>query len=116
MSSTQVIGKTANETPRTRTVEMKLEVVVIPVSDVRNGARGAMVRLALAAALVPASNFPARAQNCPPGYKMAHGACMQSCPVDKRTLAAFLCIAGKAEAADLNQRRTRAPSIIGASQ
>jgi hypothetical protein len=80
MSSTQVIGKTANETPRTRTVEMKLEVVVIPVSDVRNGARGAMVRLALAAALVPASNFPARAQNCPPGYKIAAGACVQVCP------------------------------------
>ena len=86
-----------------------------PGSSPRNGVR-ALMRLALAAALVSIANFPAGAQNCPPGYKMAHGACMQSCPVDKRTLAAFLCIAGKAEAADLNQRRTRAPSIIGASQ
>lgn len=34
MSSTQVRSKTAIETPRARTVDMKLEVIVIPVSDV----------------------------------------------------------------------------------
>ena len=34
MSSTQVRSETAIETPRARTIEMKLEVVVIPVSDV----------------------------------------------------------------------------------
>jgi len=34
MSSTQVRSDTAIETPRARTVDMKLEVVVIPVSDV----------------------------------------------------------------------------------
>jgi hypothetical protein len=34
MSSTQVKSETAIETPRARTVDMKLEVVVIPVSDV----------------------------------------------------------------------------------
>ena len=34
MSSTQVRSETATETPRARTVDMKLEVVVIPVSDV----------------------------------------------------------------------------------
>ena len=34
MSSTQVHSETAIETPRARTVDMKLEVVVIPVSDV----------------------------------------------------------------------------------
>jgi catechol 2,3-dioxygenase-like lactoylglutathione lyase family enzyme len=34
MSSTQVRSETAIETPRARTVDMKLEVVVIPVSDV----------------------------------------------------------------------------------
>ena len=33
MSSTQVGGETAIETPRARRVDMKLEVVVIPVSD-----------------------------------------------------------------------------------
>jgi hypothetical protein len=69
MSSTQVIGN-----PQTR----PLNVVLIPVSDLRNSARGAMVLLALATALVP--NFPARAQNCPPGHKIAAGACVQSCP------------------------------------
>src|SRR5512132_2801139 len=34
MSGTQVRSETAIETPRARTVDMKLEVVVIPVSDV----------------------------------------------------------------------------------
>jgi hypothetical protein len=34
MSTTQVRSETAIETPRARTVDMKLEVVVIPVSDV----------------------------------------------------------------------------------
>src|ERR687898_3083382 len=34
MSSTQVRSETAIETPRARRVNMKLEVVVIPVSDV----------------------------------------------------------------------------------
>lgn len=34
MSSTQVRSETAIETPRARTADMKLEVVVIPVSDV----------------------------------------------------------------------------------
>jgi len=34
MSDTQVRNETAIETPRARTVDMKLEVVVIPVSDV----------------------------------------------------------------------------------
>jgi hypothetical protein len=34
MSSTQVQSETAIETPRARTVDMKLEIVVIPVSDV----------------------------------------------------------------------------------
>src|SRR5919112_5256404 len=34
MSSTQVRNETASETPRARRVDMKLEVVVIPVSDV----------------------------------------------------------------------------------
>ena len=34
MSSTQVRSETAIETPRARRVEMKLEVVVLPVSDV----------------------------------------------------------------------------------
>ena len=59
---------------------LRLEAVVIPVSDVRNSARAAMVRLALAAALVAAATFQAGAQNCPPGYKIAAGACVQSCP------------------------------------
>ena len=39
MSSTQVRSETANETPRARTVDMKLEVVVIPVSDVDRAKR-----------------------------------------------------------------------------
>ena len=34
MSSAQARGEPATETPRARTVDMKLEVVVIPVSDV----------------------------------------------------------------------------------
>ena len=34
MSSTQVSSETASETPRARTVDMKLEIVVIPVSNV----------------------------------------------------------------------------------
>jgi hypothetical protein len=34
MSSTQVRSETAIETPSARRVDMKLEVVVIPVSDV----------------------------------------------------------------------------------
>jgi hypothetical protein len=79
MSRTQVLGKTANEVPRTRTADMKLKAV-IPVSDVRNSVRAAMVRFALAAALVPAASFQARAQSCPPGYKIAAGACVKSCP------------------------------------
>jgi catechol 2,3-dioxygenase-like lactoylglutathione lyase family enzyme len=37
MSSTQVRSETATEAPRARTVDMKLEVVVIPVSDVDRG-------------------------------------------------------------------------------
>ena len=39
MSSTQVRSATAIETPRARTVDMKLEVVVIPVSDVDRAKR-----------------------------------------------------------------------------
>jgi catechol 2,3-dioxygenase-like lactoylglutathione lyase family enzyme len=39
MSSTQVRNETAIETPRARTVGMKLEVVVIPVSDVDRAKR-----------------------------------------------------------------------------
>ena len=39
MSSTQVRSGTAIETPRARTVDMKLEVVVIPVSDVDRAKR-----------------------------------------------------------------------------
>lgn len=39
MSSTQVHSETAVETPRARTVDMKLEVVVIPVSDVDRAKR-----------------------------------------------------------------------------
>ena len=34
MNSTQVRSEAVIETPKTRTVDMKLEVVVIPVSDV----------------------------------------------------------------------------------
>ena len=39
MSSTQVRGETAIEAPQARTVDMKLEVVVIPVSDVDRAKR-----------------------------------------------------------------------------
>ena len=39
MSSTQVSSETAIETPRARTLDMKLEVVVIPVSDVDRAKR-----------------------------------------------------------------------------
>ena len=39
MSITQVRSETAIETPRTRSVDMKLEVVVIPVSDVDRAKR-----------------------------------------------------------------------------
>jgi catechol 2,3-dioxygenase-like lactoylglutathione lyase family enzyme len=39
MSSTQVRSETAIENPRARTVDMKLEVVVIPVSDVDRAKR-----------------------------------------------------------------------------
>jgi catechol 2,3-dioxygenase-like lactoylglutathione lyase family enzyme len=39
MSSTQVRSETAIETPRARRVDMKLEVVVIPVSDVGRAKR-----------------------------------------------------------------------------
>jgi catechol 2,3-dioxygenase-like lactoylglutathione lyase family enzyme len=39
MSMTQVRGETAIEPPRARTVDMKLEVVVIPVSDVDRAKR-----------------------------------------------------------------------------
>ena len=39
MSDTQVRNETAIETPRARTVDMKLEVVVIPVSDVDRAKR-----------------------------------------------------------------------------
>ncbi len=39
MSSTQVHSETAIETPRARRVDMKLEVVVIPVSDVDRAKR-----------------------------------------------------------------------------
>src|SRR5918994_14295 len=39
MSSTQVRSETVIETPRARTVDMKLEVVVIPVSDVDRAKR-----------------------------------------------------------------------------
>jgi catechol 2,3-dioxygenase-like lactoylglutathione lyase family enzyme len=39
MSSTQVRNETANEIPRARRVDMKLEVVVIPVSDVDRAKR-----------------------------------------------------------------------------
>ena len=39
MSSTQVRSETAIETPRARRVDMKLEVVVIPISDVERAKR-----------------------------------------------------------------------------
>jgi catechol 2,3-dioxygenase-like lactoylglutathione lyase family enzyme len=39
MSMTEGRGKTAIETPKTRTVDMKLEIVVIPVSDVDRAKR-----------------------------------------------------------------------------
>src|SRR5262245_12576480 len=39
MSSTQVRSETASETPRAATVDLKLEVVVIPVSDVDRAKR-----------------------------------------------------------------------------
>src|SRR5918993_4022327 len=39
MSSTQVRSETAIETPRARRVDLKLEVVVIPVSDVDRAKR-----------------------------------------------------------------------------
>jgi catechol 2,3-dioxygenase-like lactoylglutathione lyase family enzyme len=39
MNSTQVRSETAIETPRARTVDMKLEVVVIPVADVDRAKR-----------------------------------------------------------------------------
>jgi catechol 2,3-dioxygenase-like lactoylglutathione lyase family enzyme len=39
MSSTQVRSETATETPRARRVDMQLEVVVIPVSDVNRAKR-----------------------------------------------------------------------------
>jgi catechol 2,3-dioxygenase-like lactoylglutathione lyase family enzyme len=39
MSITEVSSETAIETPRARTVDMKLEVIVIPVSDVERAAR-----------------------------------------------------------------------------
>ena len=39
MSMTQERSETAVETPKTRTVDMKLEVVVIPVSDVDRAKR-----------------------------------------------------------------------------
>ena len=39
MSTTQVRGETVIESPRTRSVDMKLEVVVIPVSDVDRAKR-----------------------------------------------------------------------------
>ncbi|WP_046868397.1 VOC family protein [Microvirga massiliensis] len=39
MSSTQVHDETAIEPPRTRTVDMKLEVIVIPVADVDRAKR-----------------------------------------------------------------------------
>ena len=39
MSSTQVRSETAIETPRAQPVDMKLEVVVIPVSDVDRAKR-----------------------------------------------------------------------------
>ena len=39
MNSTQVRSETAIETPRARTVDLKLEVVVIPVSDVDRAKR-----------------------------------------------------------------------------
>ena len=39
MSNTQVRSETAIETPRARTVDMKLEVVVIPVSDAHRAKR-----------------------------------------------------------------------------
>jgi hypothetical protein len=115
MSSTHVLRK-AIEAPRTRPIDMKLEVAVIPASGVRDSARAAIVRLALAAALVAAAASQASAQNCPPGHKIAAGACVQSCPVGTRTPAASVCIAGKAEAADPNQSLNRAPSIMGAPQ
>ena len=39
MSMTEERSKTAIETPKTRTVDMKLEIVVIPVSDVDRAKR-----------------------------------------------------------------------------
>src|SRR5215813_13725880 len=39
MSSTQVLNETTIETPRSQTIDMKLEVVVIPVSDVERAKR-----------------------------------------------------------------------------
>ncbi len=39
MSSTQVRSDTAIETPKAQTIDMKLEVVIIPVSDVDRAKR-----------------------------------------------------------------------------
>ena len=48
MSSAQVRSETAIETPRARAMDMKLEVVVIPVSDV-DRAKALLRRLGLEA-------------------------------------------------------------------
>jgi hypothetical protein len=45
----------------------------------RNRVGAAIVSFAAVAGLVAAAS-EARAQNCPPGYKIAAGACVQSCP------------------------------------
>jgi hypothetical protein len=48
-------------------------------SSFRKRVRAATVSFAAVAGLVAAVS-EARAQNCPPGYKIAAGACVQSCP------------------------------------
>ena len=45
----------------------------------RSRVRAAIMCFAAVVGLVAAAS-EARAQNCPPGYKIAAGACVQSCP------------------------------------
>ena len=68
MSSTQVRSETAIETPRARTVDMKLEVVVIPVSDVDRAKRFySNLGWRLDADFAAGDEFRARDQFTPPG-------------------------------------------------
>ena len=65
----------------------------------RNRVRAAIMCFAAVFGLVAAAS-EARAQNCPPGYKIAAGACVQSCPAATRILAEPACIADRAAEAE----------------